>query len=130
MTSTNTHSILLIDDDTFLLDMYSMKFQQAGYQVQACKSAKDALDKLRGGFSPEAVAFDLIMPEIDGFGLLEALHNEKLVPQARLIALTNQSDEAEQKHAAELGAHRYIIKASMIPSEVVAAITEEIEKNA
>lgn len=130
MTSEKSHSILLIDDDAFLLDMYSMKFQQAGYQVQACKSVKDALDKLRGGFSPEAVAFDLIMPEIDGFGLLEALRNEKLAPQARLVALTNQSDEEEQKRAAELGAHRYIIKASMIPSEVVSAITEEIEKNA
>jgi DNA-binding response OmpR family regulator len=122
-------SIVLVDDDKFLLDMYSMKFQQAGWAVQACLSVKAALDKLRGGLTPTAVAFDLIMPEMDGFALLQTIRDEKLAVGAKLVALTNQSDEAEQNKAKELGADRYIIKASMIPSEVVAAITEEISKS-
>lgn len=122
------HSIILIDDDKFLLDMYGMKFQQAGWQVQVFLSVKAALDALRGGAHPQAIAFDLIMPELDGFALLQALRDEKLASGAKRIALTNQSDEAEQQKAKELGADRYIIKASMIPSEVVAAITEEVGK--
>jgi len=121
-------SILLVDDDKFLLDMYSMKFTQAGWQVQACLSVKDALEALRGGLNPDAIAFDLIMPDMDGFVFLEKLREEGLAKNAKLIALTNQSDESEQKKAMELGADRYIIKASMIPSEVVDAIGEELSK--
>jgi DNA-binding response OmpR family regulator len=122
-------AVLLIDDDKFLLDMYSMKFQQAGYRVQACLSVKAGLDVLRGGFAADAVVFDLVMPEMDGFALLSAIRSEKLEQQSRLIALTNQSDDMEKQKAEELGAHRYIIKASMIPSEVVAAVGEEMAKH-
>lgn len=122
------HSIVLIDDDKFLLDMYGMKFQQAGWQVQAFLGVKPALEALRGGARPEAVAFDLIMPDMDGFALLQTIRDEKLAAGAKLVALTNQSDEAEQNKAKELGADKYIIKASMIPSEVVAAITEVVGK--
>ncbi len=125
-TATAPHVIVLVDDDKFLLDMYSMKFQQAGWTVQACLSVKAALEKLRGGLVPDAVAFDLIMPEMDGFALLQTIRDEKLAGNAKLVALTNQSDEIEQQKAKELGADKYIIKASMIPSEVVAAITQEV----
>lgn len=119
-------SILLVDDDKFLLDMYSMKFTQAGWHVQACLSVKDALEALHGGLSPDAIAFDLVMPELDGFAFLQKMREESLAKGAKLIALTNQSDESEQKKAMELGADRYIIKASMIPSEVVAAVGAEL----
>lgn len=127
-TATASRVIVLVDDDKFLLDMYSMKFQQAGWTVQACLSVKSALEKLRGGLKPDAVAFDLIMPEMDGFTLLQSIRDEKLAVGAKLVALTNQSDEAEQQKAKDLGADKYIIKASMIPSEVVAAITDEVSK--
>lgn len=121
-------ALVLVDDDKFLLDMYSMKFQQAGYRVQACLSVKAALEALRGGFPADAVVFDLVMPEMDGFAFLQALRDEKLAPAAKRIALTNQSDDVEQQKAMELGADKYIIKASMIPSEVVSAVGEEIAK--
>jgi len=121
---------MLVDDDKFLLDMYSMKFTQGGFQVQACLSVKDALDTLRGGYQPDAILFDLIMPQQDGFAFLEALQKEKLAPAAIRIALTNQSDDTERKRAEEMGAQKYIIKASMIPSEVVVAVGEVIGKKA
>jgi len=127
-TPTGKGTILITDDDKFLLDMYCMKFTGAGYSVETCLSAKQALETLRGGFKPDVVLFDLTMPEMDGFTFLKALSDEKLVPSAIKVALTNQSDAAEQMKAAELGANRYIIKASMIPSEVVSAVGEELAK--
>lgn len=121
--------VLLVDDDKFLLDMYSVKFTQQGYTVYAALSVKAAIDVLKGGFAAQAVVFDLVMPQENGFALLEQIRSLKLIPGAALIALSNQSDEAEKKRAEELGATRYIIKASMIPSEVVAAVGEEIAKH-
>ena len=123
-------SVLLVDDDKFLLDMYGMKFSAAGYTVEACLSAKQALEILRGGFSPVVVLFDITMPEMDGFAFLKALSDEKLAGSALKIALTNQGDDAEKAKASELGANSYIIKASMIPSEVVNTVGEELAKKA
>ena len=124
----NKPSVLLVDDDKFLLDMYSTKFTQGGFTVHASLSVKNALDTLRGGYVPDAVVFDLIMPEETGFSLLEKVKAEKLAHGACLIALSNQSDEAEKKRALDLGATHYIVKASMIPSEVVAAVGADIKK--
>lgn len=128
-TTTSKGGVLLVDDDKFLLDMYSVKFTQGGYIVHAALSVKAALDALRGGFQADAVVFDLVMPQENGFSLLEQIRSEKLVPHAVLIALSNQGDESEKKRAEELGATSYIIKASMIPSEVVHTVGEEIKKH-
>mgnify|MGYP001585558506 FL=1 len=124
----NEHRILLVDDDKFLLDMYSLKFSQAGFSVQPCFSVHEALEALRAGYVPEVVLFDVTMPGEDGFALMQEIKEGKLAPNARLIALTNQGSDADKKHAEELGVHRYVIKASMIPSEVVAMVKEEMEK--
>jgi len=128
MTDSPKGNVLLVDDDKFLVDMYSMKFTNAHYRVQACLSAGDALEALRGGFAPDAVIFDLVMPEQDGFSFLQILSGERLARNAVLIALTNQGNDAEKAKAEGLGTHRYIVKARMIPSEVVTAVEEEIAK--
>lgn len=121
-------SVLFVDDDKFLADMYGLKFAGAGYAVQSCLSVSEALEALHGGFTADAIVFDLLMPERDGFAFLQALRSEHLAPKVALVALTNQSNDAEKKKAESLGVDRYIVKASMIPSEVVTVVEEEIAK--
>lgn len=121
-------NVLLLDDDKFLVGMYSMKFTKAGYTVEACLGVGDALQVLKSGFQADAIVFDIIMPEHDGFYFLETLKNEKLGGRAALVALTNESDDAQKARAAGLGADRVIVKATMIPSEVVSTVAEEIAK--
>lgn len=119
---TEKTNIMLIDDDKFLLDMYSMKFDQQGYHVEAYLSANDALDALRHGCAPAAVVFDLVMPERDGFSFLQVLREEHLAEGATKIALTNQSTDAERAKALELGADAFMVKATMVPSEIVSTV--------
>src|SRR4051812_19519250 len=107
-------SILLVDDDSFLLQMYGMKFKKEGFEVQTSSSVNDALAVLRGGLKPDAIAFDITMPEHDGFFFLETIKSESLAQSSKKIALTNQQSEAEKNKALELGADEYIIKATMI----------------
>ena len=121
-------AILYADDDKFLLDMYGMKFSGAGYTIETCISGKDALGVLRGGFVPDVILFDVTMPELDGLAFLKTVMDEHLAPKALKIALTNQNDDAEKAKASELGASRYIVKAAMIPSEVVNMVGEELAK--
>ncbi len=126
MTAENGKTVLLVDDDKFLLDMYSLKFTQEGFTVVSCFSVHEALEALRGGAKPDVILFDITMPGQDGFEFLKSIRDEKLAPTSKLIALTNQSNDADRKHADELGAQKYVVKASMIPSEVVAMVKGEI----
>jgi CheY-like chemotaxis protein len=128
MTDTDKQSVMLVDDDKFLLDMYSMKFSQNGYTVHPCFSVDEALGTLRTGVVPSVIVFDITMPGQDGYAFLQHIHDEKLAAGSKLIALTNESGDAEKKRAEEFGVRRYIVKATMIPSEVVAAVKEELGK--
>ncbi|OGG57431.1 hypothetical protein A2853_03650 [Candidatus Kaiserbacteria bacterium RIFCSPHIGHO2_01_FULL_55_17] len=128
MSETQKGNVIFVDDDKFLADLYGTKFSAAGYNVQSCLSVDTALAALKSGFAADAIIFDLTMPERDGFSFLEELARSHLAPNAARIALTNQSDDAEKARAEALGTHRYIVKATMIPSEVVAVVGEEIGK--
>ena len=121
-------NVLLVDDDQFLLDLYSTKFAREGYNIHTCVSPKEALDVLRSGFVPDVILFDISMPEQDGFSFLQTLLDEHLAPNSSLITLTNRSTDADKIKAEQLGASRYIVKATMIPAELVATVAEVIAK--
>ncbi len=109
--------ILLIDDDRFLLDMYSLKFKKSGLDIDVISSGQTALDKIRTGAFYDIVILDVIMPGMDGLEFLKIMRGESLLPKAVVIMLTNQADAFEK--AKDLGIDGYIIKATTIPSEVV-----------
>lgn len=125
----NKKKILIVDDDNFLLDMYAVKFKGAGYEVNANLDAKDALNKLKEGFSPDIILLDIVMPGIDGLEFLRILKKENLAQGALKMVLSNQWEESDMKKAKENGADDYIIKANSIPSEVMEKVEEAIKKH-
>jgi CheY-like chemotaxis protein len=124
------YRIYLVDDDRFLLDMYAVKFRNAGHEVVAFQGGELALEALRKDPKPDAMLLDIVMPGIDGFEVLEAIKKENLAGTAKIIVLSNQGAEADLERAKELGASGYIIKASAIPSEVYSETIKIIEKPA
>ena len=127
---TQPQLVYLIDDDSFLLDMYALKFKECGLPVEAISDPAKALQKIRDGAKPDIIIVDVIMPGMTGFDFLEALQKENLLPQTRRIVLSNQGQQEDIDKATKLGATGYIIKASAIPSEVcdkVLAITTDMK---
>ncbi len=122
-----TETILIVDDDKFLLDMYTLKFKESGCTVEAMSDPGDALNRLRGGFAPQVVLLDVVMPTMTGFEFLEAIKKENLAKGATLIVLSNQGQEDDINKATSLGASGYIIKASSIPSEVLTKAMEIVD---
>lgn len=112
--------IMLVDDDHFLLDMYSIKFKSQGIEVDTADNSMLALSKLREGQNPDIILLDIIMPTMDGLELLKTIRDEKLASSSTIIMLTNQPDEMER--AKSLGVDGYIVKALNIPSEVVSQV--------
>jgi DNA-binding response OmpR family regulator len=124
MADTTSKKILLIDDDKFLLDMYALKFAKAGYEVKTADSTDGGLKLIRGGYIPDVMLADIVMPGMDGLELVATVRGEKLAPGMTIIMLTNQGSSDDIARAKKLNVDGYIVKATTIPSEVLA----EVEK--
>lgn len=120
-------NILLVDDDTFLIDMYASKFTGSGHTVDTAKSVEEALEKLMSGSTYDAILLDMVLPGMTGLDLLNQMRTKKLGGNAKTIVLSNQGDQTDIDAAKAAGAQGYIVKAHMIPSEVVARVTAIVE---
>lgn len=109
--------ILLVDDDRFLLDMYSLKFKKAELEVDVSSSSQSALEKLKGDNTYSIILLDIIMPGMDGLELIKSVREQGLAKNSVIIMLTNQADDFDKAKAWNVDG--YIIKATTIPSEVV-----------
>lgn len=123
------YSVMVVDDDRFLLDMYALKLREAGLSVDTCESGDAAIEKLRDGATPDAIMLDIVMPGMDGFAFMEALKQEQLPKPPVLIVLSNQGQDSDVEQAEQLGADAYIVKASAVPSEVVTKCLNILEKH-
>ena len=121
--------VLLVDDDQFLLNMYTLKFRNSGFEMETANTAPAALQKLRDGFAPDIMLCDLVMPGMDGLQFIKQLKTERLAPSAAIVVLTNQGQSADIEKAKELGIAGYIVKASTIPSEVVEEVKKILNKH-
>lgn len=111
--------ILIVDDDSFLLDMYALKFNQSNFVVTTALGPEPALEKLHQGFVPDVMLLDVVMPVMDGFELLEKMKEENLAQTATFIILSNRGQPSDIARGESLGAAGYIVKASSTPSEVI-----------
>lgn len=125
-----TYHIYLTDDDRFLLDMYAVKFRASGHEVTVFNSGDAVLQALHEKPAPDALLLDVVMPEKDGFQVMQAIRSENLAPGMKIIILSNQGQDTDIEKAKELKADGYIIKASSIPSEVYTETIKIIEKTA
>lgn len=126
MEEIKNQKILIVDDDSFLLNMYVAKFKNAGYNVETLRSGTEALKKLQDGYKPDIMLLDVVLPGMDGIELLKEIRKENLSSGTKYVMFTNQSNGEEVNEAKKLGVTDYIIKAELIPSEIVSKILEII----
>ena len=120
--------ILLVDDDTFLRDMYSTKFLECGHEVTPAIHASDALRILETVRDFDLMLVDMIMPGMTGVELLTALKETMPDLPMKRIVLSNQGQDQDIDEATTAGAIGYIIKAQSVPSEVVKKVEEIMSK--
>ena len=116
--------ILLVDDDTFLRDMYATKFLECGHSVTPALHAADALRVLETDTSFDLMLVDMIMPGMTGVELMSEI--KRILPEVTMkcIVLSNQGQDQDIEEATAVGAIGYIIKAQSVPSEVVKRVEE------
>jgi len=111
--------ILIVDDDSFLRDMYVTKFTESGHTVAAATNGSEGLDCIKSK-SFDVVLLDMVMPGMSGLDFLKNAVSQK--PEAAetvFVVLSNQGEDTDKKAAKDAGAIGYIVKAESIPSDVV-----------
>jgi len=115
--------ILLVEDDPFLIDIYTTKFKESGFSVEVASSGEQALQKAKE-LNPDLIVLDIVLPQMDGWEILKEIKNEKGLKDLKIIMLSNLGQKEEVEKGINLGAVSYLIKAHYTPSQVV----EEIKK--
>lgn len=113
--------LLLIEDDKMIAQMYTVKLEQEGFEVVNAFDGKDGIKKAIES-QPDIILLDIIMPQMDGFAVLEQLKNKIDFEKVPVIMLTNLGQELDIKRGFELGAVEYLVKANYTPSQIVEKI--------
>lgn len=119
--------ILLVEDDTFLSNIYQTKFTKEGYQVFAASDGEDALKAVKIK-KPDIILLDVLLPKLDGFAVLEKLKKDPETKDIPVILLTNLGQRDDVDRGLQLGAADYLIKAHFKPSETVAKVRKILER--
>ena len=113
--------ILLVEDDPFLLSMYSTKFELEDFQVISANDGQKGLDFALKE-KPDIILLDILLPKMNGFEVLEKLKENEVTKNIPIILLTNLNQKNEIEKGLSLGADDFLIKAHFMPSEVVGKI--------
>lgn len=108
--------ILVVDDEERMVRFIRMNLEHDGFLVMEAFNGKQAIDKLRD--TPDLVLLDVMMPDIDGFEVLETIREVSSVP---VIMLTAKGEEDDRVRGLELGADDYITK-PFSPRELVSRV--------
>lgn len=115
-------TILLIEDDPFISDMYARSLRKAGYQVDLVSNGEDGA-KTALAKQYDLILLDILLPEKQGSEVLKILRGDKdLVPNSRVLVLTNFSQDDESRQAMQSKADGYLIKADITPRKLIEII--------
>lgn len=119
--------ILIIEDDVFISRMYKTKLDLEGFEVELAENGTKGVEKAKT-FGPDIILLDILMPELDGFGVLEALKNEDSTKSIPVIVMSNLGQDEHVKKALALGAKAYMVKSQYTPSNIVTEIKDVLAK--
>lgn len=121
------NKILIIEDDNFISDMYRMKLESEGFNVRIAEDGQKGLEEVNKE-KPDLVLLDVVMPRMDGFGVLQTIKEDPEVQSVPVVLLTNLGQKESVEKGLKLGALDYIIKAHFTPAEVVEKVKEILNK--
>ncbi|MCK5016990.1 MAG: response regulator [Candidatus Peribacteraceae bacterium] len=119
-------SILIAEDDTSLLEIMSMQLEKIGYEVRQSTNGKAAVKAIENN-KPDILLLDLLMPEMDGFEVLEYLKKKDI--HLPIIVLTNLGQEQNSEKTLQLGATECFVKSDTPLSVLGQKIERIVAKN-
>ena len=110
--------VAIIEDDASIVQMYQLKFQTEGFDVQTAGDGESGLALIES-FQPDVVLLDLMMPYMNGLDMLSKLRSTANGAKMKVIVLTNMGDTETATRVFKMSANDYIVKAELTPKQVV-----------
>ena len=114
--------VLLIEDDKYLVKIYSNKLTISGFEVDLAINADEGLRKVMAK-RPDIILLDLILPGKDGFEFLADLKKiQENTPRIPVVILSNLGQEVDRERTKQLGAADYMIKSNVSLEDIVSTV--------
>ena len=109
--------VLFVEDDPSVAEMYKLKLELDGYDVEVAPDGEKALD-IAYKNPPDIIFLDIRLPKLDGFGVLEALRKDRKTESLPVVILSNYSEKQLIDRGLRLGALEYLIKTQTTPARL------------
>lgn len=117
--------IAIIEDDVAISQMYRIKFESEGFEVETAENGKLGLELVEQ-MKPDIILLDLMMPEMTGDEMLVKLRATAWGKDTKVIILTNMGEQEAPTIIKQLGVNRFIVKAEMTPRQVAEMVRKEL----
>src|SRR3990167_2348279 len=118
-------TVLVVEDDEFLLKAYNIKLKKEGFEVWLARDGKEAIAYLKKD-PPDIVLLDLMLPYLNGFEVLEKLRTTPKWQKVPVLITTNLGQPEDKDRALKLGATDYLIKTNVKIDEIVKKIKDNV----
>ncbi len=118
-------TILMVEDDNFLRNLYRDKLEKEGYRVLEATSGTEGMNKIKSE-NPDLVVLDILLPMKGGFDILEEMNETGMILEIPVIILSNLKQEVDIEEGRRLGAKDYFVKAETNFADFLESIKENI----
>jgi len=116
-------TILLAEDDPFIIDIYATQFKRQGFSVDVAGDGQMALEKARSNY-PDVLVLDIMLPKMDGWEVLKHLRSDAKTKNIKVVVISNLNQRDYADKIANFGVIKYFLKISTTPEEIVHTIKE------
>lgn len=118
-------TILLVEDDDKLANVYETRLQAEGFITKRVANGEDALSTALQ-VKPDLILLDVMMPKVSGFDVLDILRSTPETNSTKIIMLTALSQDSDKDRAKELGVDDYLIKSQVLIADVVERVKAQL----
>lgn len=115
-------TIITIEDDNFLLDLEAKKLKEKGYEVLTAKNSIEAYNIFDKKVHIDLMLLDLMLPEVDGFTILEKIREYQEYKNTPVIVFSNLYEEKDKNRAMKMGVSNFMVKSNFTLDELTAKI--------
>lgn len=117
--------IAIIEDDAAIAQMYRIKFEAEGFEVETADNGRLGLE-LAKQMHPDIILLDLMMPEMSGEEMLARMRKTDWGKNIKVIILTNRGEQEIPEEVKKLGIEALILKAAMTPRQVFELVKQKL----
>lgn len=121
--STNKKKLLIIEDESILLELFADKFINEGFKTFQATTAEKGL-QIALKEKPDLILLDIILPKMDGISMLRILREDPWGKSVPVIILSNVTDQQKVSEAMKLSVYDYIIKTNLILNNLAQQVKE------